>query len=113
MTQEETGREHIGEKCAELNSSRLDWIEEEEEGRGEEQDLEMWNILGKGPGVGPGLDEAAIVRVGFPTCEQREHLGSIWGPIRLQLTGGPQLLCLAWVPPVPPASLVLALPGLT
>lgn len=72
----------------------------------------MWNILGKGPGVGPGLDEGAIVRVGFPSCEQRgpwEHLG----PIRLQLTGGPQLLCLAWVPPVPPASLVLALPGLT
>lgn len=71
--------------------------------RGEEQDLEMWNVLGKGPGVGPVLDEGAIVRVGFPSCEQREYLGSIWGPIWLQLTGGSQLLlCLAWVPPVPP-----------
>lgn len=37
----------------------------------------MWNILGKGPGAGPELGEGAIVRVGFPSCEQRgpwEHL---------------------------------------
>lgn len=55
--------------------------EGEARGRGkrEEQDLDMWNILGKGPGVGPELDEGAVVRVGFPSCEQRgpwEH----WEP---------------------------------
>lgn len=40
----------------EFQQSRLDG-RGRREGRGKEQDLEVWNILGKGPGVGPGLDE--------------------------------------------------------
>lgn len=62
MTQEEPGREHRVRSVptCEFQQSRLGGRREE---RGKEQDLEVWNILGTGPAVGPGLDEGAIVRV--------------------------------------------------
>lgn len=44
----------------------------------ERQDFEMGNILGKGPGIGTGLDKGAMERVAVPFCE---HLG----PYQLQL----------------------------
>lgn len=35
-------------------------------GGGERQDFEMGNILGKGPGIGTGLDKGAMERVAVP-----------------------------------------------